>query len=208
VTIEWVQGSFGQLIPMLRGGEVDLVAAGMFITPERCELASFSEPTYVVGEALLVKAGNPKGLANFQSVSDRADAKVGLISGTVEYNYALVTGIPADRAPLYVDLPEAVAALEAGEVDAVAMTSLTAKEIVAQRPQLESTPQFFPRLDGVEVQGYGGFVFRLEDSALRDAFQAELASFIGSEAHWELVAPFGFTPEMAPDKNTESLCVG
>jgi polar amino acid transport system substrate-binding protein len=180
----------------------------MFITPERCELVSFSEPTYVVGEALLVKAGNPKGLANFQSVSDRADAKVGLISGTVEYNYALVTGIPADRAPLYVDIPEAVAALEADEVDAVAMTALTAKEIVAQQPQLESTPQFFPVLDDVEVRGYGGFVFRLEDTALRDNFQAELAGFIGSEAHWKLVAPFRFTPEMAPDKSTEALCAG
>lgn len=206
--IEASASTFGELIPRLQDGEVDIVAAGMFITPERCAEVAFSNPTYVVGEAFAVRSGNPAGIEDYRSISEDETAKVGLVAGTVEYNYALVTGIPADRAPLYHSFEEAIEGLKAGEVDAVGLTSLTAKGLAANDPALEATPQFFPQLDGQEVKGYGGFAFRKEDQALRAAFDAALEEFLGSEAHWRLVEGFGFTPEMAPDKTAEELCAG
>ena len=206
IEIEWVSTDFGQLIPGLQAGAFDIAAAGMFITPERCAAVAFSEPTYVVGEAFAVKAGNPKNLTDYKAISDHPEAKVGLIAGTVEYNYALVTGIPADRAPLYRDFEKALDALKAGEVDAVGLTSLTAQGLVEGEPGLEATPQFYPMLDGEEVKGYGGFAFRKEDQDLRAAFNRELAAFLGSDAHWALVEPFGFGPDMAPDQTAEELC--
>jgi polar amino acid transport system substrate-binding protein len=199
---------FGQLIDALREREVDIVAAGMFITPQRCAQVAFSEPTYVVGEAFAVKAGNPMGLTDYHSISDNREAKVGLISGTVEYNYALVTGIPADRALLYRSFTRAIKALKEGEVDAVGLTALTAKGLVKDEPGLEATRQFFPVIDGVEVKGYGAFAFRRDDTALLAAFNRVLEEFIGTQEHWELVGPFGFGPDMAPDKTTEELCAG
>ena len=208
IEIEWVSTDFGALIPGLRDGEFDIAAAGMFITPERCEAVAFSDPTYVVGEAFAVKRGNPKKLTDYQSISDNEDARLGLIAGTVEYNYALVTGIPADRAPLYRNFEKALEALKAGEVDAVGLTSLTAQNLVDGEPGLEATPQFYPVLDGEEVKGYGGFAFRKEDQDLRAAFDRELAEFLGSDAHWVLVEPFGFGPDMAPDQTAEQLCQG
>ncbi len=206
--IDWVRTEFGQLIPSLRSGAIDVAAAGMFITPERCELVAFSEPTYVVGEAFAVLNGNPKEIASFESISTDESTKVGLIAGTVEYNYALVTGIPADRALLYTDFQEAVEGIKEGEVDAVALTALTAQNLVAGDPDLGATEQFFPSLDGEIARGYGGFAFRKEDTALRDAFQRELEAFVDSPQHWELVAPFGFTSDMAPDKSASALCAG
>lgn len=206
--IEWVQTEFGELIPSLRSGAIDVAAAGMFITPERCEQVAFSEPTYVVGEAFAVLDGNPKEIASFETISADERTKVGLIAGTVEYNYALVTGIPADRALLYRDFEKAVEGLKAGEVDAVALTALTAQNMAADDPALGATEQFFPSLDGEVARGYGGFAFRKEDAALRDAFQQELDTFLDSPQHWELVAPFGFTPAMAPDQSASALCVG
>jgi len=173
---------------------------------ERCEQVAFSHPTYVVGEAFAVKKGNPKNITDYETISENHDAKVGLIAGTVEYNYALVTGIPADRAPLYRNFDKAIEALEQGEVDAVGLTALTAQDLVDGKPGLEATAQFFPELDGEVVKGYGGFAFRKEDLDLRDAFNAELADFVGSKEHWELVERFGFTPDMAPDKTAEELC--
>lgn len=199
---------FGQLIDALREREIDIVAAGMFITPQRCAQVAFSEPTYVVGEAFAVKAGNPLGLTDYVSISDHPQAKVGLISGTVEYNYALVTGIPADRALLYRSFARAIRALKEGEVDAVGLTALTAKGLVAGEPGLEATPQFFPVIDGEEVKGYGAFAFRKDDRALLAAVNRELESFVGTAAHWRLVAPFGFGPDMAPDRTTADLCGG
>lgn len=208
IAIEWVAVDFGQLIPGLQVGEFDIAAAGMFITPERCAAVAFSEPTYVVGEAFAVKAGNPKDLTSYVAISDHPDARVGLIAGTVEYNYALVTGIPADRAPLYRNFTKAIEALKAGEVDAVGLTTLSTQSLVDGEPGLEATPQFFPMLDGEEVKGYGGFGFRQEDQDLRDAFNAELETLLGSDEHWQMVEPFGFGPDMAPDMTTTELCQG
>ena len=206
IAIEWVEVEFGQLIPGLQVGEFDIAAAGMFITPERCQAVAFSQPTYVVGEAFAVKQGNPKNLTSYVVISDHPDARVGLIAGTVEYNYALVTGIPADRAPLYRNFDKAIEALKAGEVDAVGLTTLSAQALVDGAPELAATPQFFPTLDGVEVKGYGGFAFRQDDQELRAAFDAELGKLLGSDAHWALVERFGFRPDMAPDKTTAELC--
>ncbi|MEX2631170.1 MAG: ectoine/hydroxyectoine ABC transporter substrate-binding protein EhuB [Tistlia sp.] len=197
---------FGALIPRLQGGEIDVIAAGMFITPARCAQVAFSEPTYVVGEAFAVRRGNPAGVTDYRAISEQESVRVGLIAGTVEYNYALVTGIPADRAPLYRSFDKAIEALKAGEVEAVGLTSLTAQGIAAADPEIDATEQFFPVLDGQEVKGYGGFAFRKEDQALRQAFDAALKDFLGSEAHWQLVEPFGFTPEMAADRTVEELC--
>lgn len=206
--LSFVTVEFGALIPGLRDGSIDIAAAGMFITPARCGEVAFSNPTYVVGEAFAVKAGNPKGLTDFATVSDNEEARVGLIAGTVEYNYALVTGIPADRAPLYRDFDLAMDALKAGEIDAVALTALTAKDLVDGEDGLEATPQFYPVLDGEQVKGYGGFAFRKEDRDLADAFNGVLADFIGSPDHLALVEPFGFTEDMMPDMTAKDLCEG
>lgn len=208
IEIEWVETEFGQLIPGLQAGEFDIAAAGMFITPERCEEVAFSDPTYVIGEAFAVKAGNPRNLTDFEAISADQEAKVGLIAGTVEYNYALVAGIPGDRALLYSNFDKAIEALKEDEVDAVALTSLTAKDLVDGEPELEATRQFYPMLDDQEVKGYGGFAFRREDEALRQEFNRQLESFVGSDEHWALVEPFGFTPEMAPEMTAQVLCAG
>jgi polar amino acid transport system substrate-binding protein len=206
IAIEWVSTDFGQLIPGLQEGAFDIAAAGMFITPERCASVAFSDPTYVVGEAFAVHEGNPKNLTDYPSISDRHDARIGLVAGTVEYNYALVTGIPADRAPLYRSFVKALEALKAGEVDAIGLTSLSVQNLVDGEPGLEATAQFFPNLDGEVVKGYGGFAFRQEDEDLRAAFDQELETFVGSDEHWALVEPFGFGPDMAPDMTTAELC--
>jgi polar amino acid transport system substrate-binding protein len=204
--IEWVSVDFGQLIGRLRDGSIDIAAAGMFVTPARCAEVAFSDPTYLIGEAFAVAAGNPTGITDYVSISNDPDAKVGLIAGTVEYNYALVTGIPADRALLYRNFAKALEALKAGEVDAVGLTTLSAQSWARDDPALEATAQFFPSLDGVVTKGYGGFAFRQEDQDLVAAFDAELASLIGSDAHLALVEPFGFSADMLPDQTAEALC--
>ena len=210
IRMEGKSMDWGQLIPRLQAGDVDVVAAGMFITPARCEQVAFSNPTYVVGESFLVRAGNPKELDSYEAISRDPDARVGLVAGTVEYNYAMHSGIPADRAPLYRDFGRAVDALAAGEIHAVGLTSLTARSLARSttRADLEATPQFYPVIDGEEKKGYGAFAFRKEDAALVEAFNRHLADFIGSEAHWEAVEPFGFAPDMMPDRTAQELCAG
>lgn len=206
--VEGVSMDFGKLIDGLRSREIDMIAAGMFITPARCERVAFTDPTYVVGEAFAVRKGNPRGLTDYEAIARDPEARVGLISGTVEYNYAAVTGIPAQRALLYPDFRQALDALAAGEVDAVGMTALTVRWLLRERgdSSLESTEQFYPEIDGEVVKGYGGFGFHPDDDGLHRRFNDHLGDFVGSEQHWQLVEPFGFAPDMAPDRSAEELC--
>src|SRR5262245_51251755 len=60
--VDGVLTEFGSLIPGLQAGRFDIIAAGMFITPKRCEQVQFSEPSYGIGQAFLVKKGNPKNI--------------------------------------------------------------------------------------------------------------------------------------------------
>ena len=54
--VDGVLTEFGSLIPGLKAKRFDVIAAGMFITPKRCAEIAFSEPSYGIGQAMLVKA--------------------------------------------------------------------------------------------------------------------------------------------------------
>jgi polar amino acid transport system substrate-binding protein len=60
--VDGVLTEFGSLIPGLKARRFDIIAAGMFINPKRCGEIAFSEPSYGIGQAMLVKKGNPKGI--------------------------------------------------------------------------------------------------------------------------------------------------
>jgi len=208
--IEGVLTEFGSLIPGLKAGRFDLIAAGMYITPPRCREIDFSRPTYSVGGAFLVREGNPRNLHSYQDVVDQEDVRLGVMAGAVERGYALRAGVPRERLVTFPDPPSAVAGLAAGRVDAFAATVLTARDLLeksADRPVELAEPFRDPVFDGVPARGYGAFGFRPTDDALRRAFDAELEGFLGSQAHLDRVHPFGFTREMLPgDVTVAELC--
>lgn len=210
IELKGVQVPFGDLISALNAGEFDVIAAGMYVTPARCEQVRFSTPTYKVGEAFVVRSGNPMNLRDFEDIAKNREAKVAIMAGAVEYNYAYDAGVPGDRALLYPNYDMALTALQRGDIDAIAMTALTARTLVQRRDleDIEATPQFLPEIEGKEKAGYGAFGFRKADEDLYQAFNGELNDFVGTEAHWETVRPLGFTERMEPDRPTDELCQG
>jgi len=210
--IEGVLTEFGSLIPGLQAKRFDIIAAGMYILPARCKQVAFSNPTYGIGEAFLVKAGNPKGLHSYETLAVSQNATLGVVAGTVERGYARKTGVPDDRVQVYPDSPSAVEGVSAGRIDAYAGTSLTIQDIVSKVTDgaLERAVPFTdPIIDGKSVRGYGAFAFRQSDQAFVDAFNRELANFIGTPEHRELVKPFGFTEQELPgDVTAAQLCAG
>src|SRR6218665_22009 len=44
----------GALIPGLRAGRFDVIAAGMYVTPGRCKQVAFADPQYQIADTLLV----------------------------------------------------------------------------------------------------------------------------------------------------------
>lgn len=190
---------FGQLIPGLRAGRYDLIAAGMYITPERAKTISFSNPTYGVGEAFLVKSGNPKNLHSFEDVVAKGDAKLGVVNGTVELKLAEDLGVPDSRLMVFPDNATALTGVKTGHIDAFSGTALTVLDLLKKAGDgLERAEPFRqPKIDG-RAKNYGAFGFRKDDHEFLDAFNAELAKFIGTPEHIALIARFGFTKDELP----------
>jgi polar amino acid transport system substrate-binding protein len=202
--VDGVLTEFGSLIPGLMAGRFDMVAAGMFITPARCQQVQFSEPSYGIGQAFLVADGNPHGIVDYSSIADNSDLTLAVMAGAVEAGYAADAGVGEGQIMVLPDQSSLLSAVRAGRADAAALTAPSIAEM-AQQDGVESTPPF-GEVAGKSVMGHGGFAFRKEDTALYEAFNEELVSFIGSDEHIALVTPFGFGEGYLPNRTTEDLC--
>ncbi len=183
---------FGNLIGGLQAGQFDMIAAGMYINAERAEQILFSDPDYCVGEAFAVPEGNPQGLSDFQSVVDTG-ATIAILSGAVEEGYADTAGVPDDQIQLFSDVNAQYDALADGRVDAVTGTSLTVINQVDSREGFEATESFFPvDENGEEILGCGGFGFRNDNQAFRDAFNDKLNEMQEAGELLPIITEFGF----------------
>ncbi|MEW4451531.1 ectoine/hydroxyectoine ABC transporter substrate-binding protein EhuB [Bremerella sp. JC817] len=203
--VQPIVADFGSLIPGLKAKRFDMIAAGMYITPERGLEISFSNPTYGIGESFIVKAGNPLDLHSYEDILDHPDAKIGVMGGSVEQGYAKKLGIDARQIAVYSDYASALLGLKGDQIDAVAATDLTVNDLLAKQAsdEIEKAQPFSdPVIDGQEIRGYGAFGFRQEDVAIRERFNEELAKFIGSPEHLQLVKPFGFDESTLPGNKT------
>ena len=212
--IEQVDGvltQFRGLIPGLKAGRFDIIAAGMFVRPKRCEQVLFTEPTYGIGQAMIVKAGNPKNIHGYDDVAKNKDLKLGVIGGGAAHKYAQAVGISSDRISVYPDGPSGRAAVDAGRIDAWAMTGLAVQRLIDSAGDAEverATPFKALVIDGAEKRGHGAFAFRKTDPDFRNEFNKHLKAFLGTPEHIELVRDFGFTEADSPTKSVADLCAG
>lgn len=200
---------FGSLIQALNSERVDVVSAGMFITPERCEQAAFSNPEYVATTALLVPAGNPEGLSDYASVADKG-LKLAVMSGAVEVDQAEANGITGGNQMVVSDQQSGLDAVKSGRADAFALTAISLRSLAEGDDSVEVAEAFVPVVDGEEQIGAGAAVFRQGDDELREAFNEELKKIIEDGTWLELVEPYGFTEAEMPDPDltAEELCEG
>lgn len=204
---------FGALIPGLAAGRFDMIAAGMFITPDRAEQILFSDPDYCATQGFVVAAGNPLDLHTFDDIAENPDAVLGVVSGGVEESYAEAAGVPGDRMTVFDTTANILEGLVDRRIDAVALTSITINWQVKllDDPSIEATEGFVPVIDGEEKFGCGGYGFRPENQALRDAFNEELKKMKQNDEILPIVEIFGFTAadvDQAKDVTVEDLAGG
>lgn len=192
--VDYVVTDFGALINGLNADRMDVIAAGMFITPERAEQVLFTDPDYCATTAFAVPEGNPNDLSDFESVTE-SGATLGVLAGAVEEGYAADSGVPDGQISVFQATADLFDALEAGRIDAVALTGITVREQVEDMDGFEATAGFVPVIDGEEQLGCGAFAFREEDRELRDAFNDVINDMKENDEILPIIEEFGFTDE-------------
>jgi polar amino acid transport system substrate-binding protein len=212
LAIDNVQASvvpFDQLIPALNARQFDVVAAGMNITKQRCGAAGFSIPDYSALTALLVPKGNPQAVRTLEDVAAKK-VKVAVLSAAVEKGYLTEAGVSEDQIQTLDSQDNMLRSVTDGRVYCAALTDISLKWLAQKNPgaPVEVTPGFVPLANGSPVVSAGGFVFRKDDNALRDAFNTELKKLHDSGEWVRIVTPFGFGASNLPkpDVTTDKLC--
>jgi polar amino acid transport system substrate-binding protein len=209
--MDGVLTQFGSLIPGLRANRFDVITAGMYITPSRCEQVLFADPEYTIGEGVIVQAGNPYDIHSYEDIAANPDIKVGTGAGWLEFDYMTGVGVAEDQIVTFPDGPAGVAGLQAGQIDAFTGTFPTMKTLVetTNDPNLAVVEDFeAPVIDGERIQAYGGAAFRFEDQDFRDAFNAELQKLKDSGELLDIIGQFeGFgETELPGDVTAEDIC--
>lgn len=204
--VEGVLTEWGSLIPGLQADRFDIITAGMFVLPERCEQVAFSEPMGVFSEAFLVEQGNPKDIHSFEDVANDPDAVLVTGAGYSTVAWAKDLGIPDERIMQVADPAAMLQAVKAGRADVASATVFAIQDLVekgggdVERAEPFEAPEF--------TKGYSAYAFREQDQDFVDAFNAELKEFIGTDEFMALVEPFGYTKSEVPDESvtTAQLC--
>lgn len=191
---EWVQTEFDRLIPELRDGRFDVIAAGMFIDPARADRVGFSEPVLKVACGLGVATANPRAYASYADVVADSSARIGVIAGSVEELRFRELGMSPTHVLALPDAAVARSALESGAVTALALSLPTLRAMAAAGVAI--TPV---KLAGcAEPTASVGFVFRRKEDRLRREWDHAQAVVLGRPAYRALIASFGFDPDSAP----------
>ena len=195
---------YGAMIPGVQARRFDMVAAGLFIKPERCEAVLFSQPDLCDAESFMIKAGNPLNLKSFADVAS-SGAKIGVVGGGTEEKLAIEAGV--DRANIVVvpDPQSGAKLLQDGRIDVYALPVLSISDLLkkAEDPSLamfapvENTPIFC-----------AGVAFRKQDGALRDAYDVALAEIKASGEFAAIIEPYGYSADAAMQQTRENLCGG
>ncbi len=120
--VDGVLTEWGSLIPGLRAGRFDVIAAGMYITPARCKQVLFTDPQYQLPDALLTAKGNPKALHSYEDIAKNPEVKLAIMAGTVNLAYARDSGVKDAQILQVPDTTAQLQAVRAGRADAAVGT--------------------------------------------------------------------------------------
>ncbi len=181
------------MIPELESGRFDVIASGLFVTPERAQRVAFSRPTFRVGTGILVLAKQAEPPTSCRALAGHAAVRIAVLRGAVEGDWLRACGVAPGR---ILEVPDAAAGRSAVLTEVVfglALSAPTLRWMSAQEGPLRTKVVALDP-EGAAV-GRGAFAFRPEDRALRVAWDEALARFLGTPEHLAMVTALAFDPE-------------
>jgi len=128
---DFKEAAWDGIFPAMQAGEFDMLADGVTFTAERDQIVDFSTPYVTIGQVLLVKTDAP--IADVEAFKADASKIVGTQIGTTNEMVAK-EHFPADRVQSFEDFGGAVAALLAGDLDAVVIDNVSAIGFIGANP--------------------------------------------------------------------------
>lgn len=122
--------AFDGLLPALQAGRIDLIAAGMTVTPDRAKNAEFSTPYYTAAQKVVVNKTN----STVSNIDDLSGKRIGVQLGTTgdtlahEISGATVVQLPSTSSVMQ--------ELNARRIDAAIMDNGPATQYLATNPEL------------------------------------------------------------------------
>lgn len=207
--MQGVLTEFGSLIPGLLAKRFDIATAGMWITPERAKQVAFANPEFKLGEAIVVKKGNPYNLHSYKDIVANPKIRIAVQSGFLEKDYLLANGVAENNIVIVPDQPSQLEALKADRVEVIASNGpgIQAMLDTANDPSVERVMDFKqPLVNGKEAGGYSAAAFRKEDQDFVDAYNRELDKLKQSGELLKIQRPFAITElESSGDVTAEQL---
>lgn len=196
-SVDW-----GALIPGLMASRFDIVATGLFIRPERCKAVSFSQPLLCTREGFLVKKGNPLGLHSYADLAPK-NAKISTVGGGAEEKQALAMGVSRGNLMAVSDIFNSVELLKSGRVDVIAFPDVTLRAAMERAGGDEF--ELVSDLKGEPIQ-CAAAAFKKSDTALRDAYDAQVDKLKQSGKLEKILTKYNFDPKLASATNRDALC--
>jgi polar amino acid transport system substrate-binding protein len=203
---------FNALIPGINANRFDIIGAGMYIRPKRCEAIAFTNPVTRAGYGFAALKGNPKNLHSVQDLAKHTDAIVGTQNGSAQVEELSKAGVPNERVVLFSNATEALAGLKAKRVDVIFFPGLELGDLLktANDPDVERVEPFHQVIgeSGEPEYGYSALGLRKGDDDLRQALDAEIAKMLASGRLLEIISKYGYGADELPTKNdtAERLC--
>jgi len=184
---------FKGVIPALLGNRIDAGVSGLYVTPERMQVADFI-PYVIVGNQIVVQKGNPKkisgreGLCGVKAavpVNTAFEASTKALSaeckaaGKQEIDILSLTG--SDTVAL---------ALQQGRVDAALNSTATIAAMIGESPDAYELagPPF-------DVNTKVGIALRKDDPALKSRLEAALRSMVKDGTYAALLKKWSLPPQ-------------
>ena len=129
IEYKWLNTNFDGLIPALQTKKVDIVIAGMSVTPEREKAVNFSVPYLTSNVAIVTNSKNP-----IKDMNDLSGKSYGVELGTTKE--ASARKIDGAEVVPFSSTTGALVALKSGKIDGMVLDESVSSKYIEKNPEL------------------------------------------------------------------------
>lgn len=168
-----VEMPFEELIPALQDGKIDVIMAGLSVTPERSKLVTFTEPYMEIGQMAIMSTDKVGQFSQPWSIYQEG-VRIGVEPGTTGAAFAEEKLTDA-RISLYSNSAEAFAGLRRDEIDLYIHDAPTSWQLATSLDNSDLISSYHPL-----TEEQLAWAVRKDDPALAEALNSALRKLKGN----------------------------